>query len=105
MTVSLSRIDRVEYEYDVTVHLPDGSPGSVSALDFAVVPWRTGVDAGTAWQTFPVSSGAAVVTFAAPDATDLTGALLPPLGVGDLWLREVDGSLTRAIRADTVVVD
>lgn len=105
MTATLSRIDRIEREYDVTALLPDGTPASVSALDFAVVPYRARVDANTAWQTFPVSSGTVVITFAAPDADDLTNALLAPAGIGELWVREVDGQLTQATRVESIMVD
>lgn len=104
MTATLSRIDRIEREYDVTVLLPDGTADTVSQVDFAVLPFRQPVDADTAWQTFAVSAGTVVVTFAAPDAADLTNALLAPLGTGDLWVREVDGALTQAARVEIIVV-
>lgn len=99
----LSRIDRIEVEYNVTATLPDGTPETVTALDFAVVPPRRGVDADTVWATFPVVAGVVTVTYAAPDA-DQAGALAVPLSGADVHAREVDGPLVKAVKVERISV-
>lgn len=104
MALQLSRIDRVERQYDVTAVLPDGSPVVVTALDFALTPPRSGVTGATVWTTFPVTGGIVTVAYAAPDATDQTNALAVPLGGADAHAREVDGSLVKAVKIERITV-
>lgn len=98
--VEVSPIDRVEREYTASVILAQGSSGTVGTLTFAVVPTGGDVSSETEWKTFPVTDDAVVVTYAAPQATSETSDLkIPRLGC-DAYVKEVRGSLVKAILVD-----
>lgn len=98
----MSLIDRVEREYDVAVI--GGGSTTVGTLAFAVVRAGTKLTAETPWQDCSVVNGIVKVTYTAPLATKKTGdvAVLP--GGNNVYARELDGDLVKAVFVDQVSV-
>lgn len=104
MALTLSRIDRVERIYTVGALLPNGDPATVTAVHFAVVPPRAGVDGETDWTSFPVVDGQVAVVYTAPEADAEVGDLLVPAGGGDAHAKDVDGTFVKAVRVERISV-
>jgi hypothetical protein len=85
---TLSRIDRINRTYDVTVTLANGTAQAPATAAFALLSRRANPTATTVWTSVAVVNGAATVLLAGPDANP-TGALVVP-GDADLWLRSTD---------------
>jgi hypothetical protein len=86
---TFSSIDRKYAHFPVTATLADGSAATISGVDVALLPYRTGPDASTTWTPAVYANGIATVLLAGPDA-DPTGALALPTGGASVWARVVD---------------
>lgn len=89
MALTLSRIDRVYRDYDVTATEKDGTPAVLTGVTVALLAPRTTPTSATVWTSATYVSGTATVLLAGPDA-DPTGALVVPSGGADLWIRIAD---------------
>lgn len=103
-TRSISPIDRVEVEYDITLIDPDGIDISADVTELSFADLRPNVkpDAETVWMTFPVVDRVVTVTYTGPEAADQTSSLLVPFGGIDSWAKEVDGDLVKAVKVERV---
>ncbi len=103
MALTMSRIDRVRREYDVTATLPSGAATTVATVGVALLPPRTRPTGATTWTDVTVTSGVAPVLYAGPDASP-TGALIVPAGDADAWMRAVDGPEVITSRIERITV-
>ena len=103
MAYTLSRIDRILREYDVTATLPGGGPATLTGVDVALLPPRATPDGDTTWTAADYAAGVATVLLAGPDADD-TDALVVPSGGADLWIRVTDSPEVDAERVERLTV-
>lgn len=103
MAFTLSRIDRVYRDYDVTATLRTGGPATITGVTVALLTPRTTPTAATVWTTATYAAGVATVLLAGPDA-DPTGAVVVPSGGADLWIRVSDSPEIDAARVERISV-
>ena len=104
MALTISRIDRLYRDYNVTATLRDGSIADLNGVTVAMLPPRTTPTSATTWETVTYAAGVATVLLAGPDA-DPTGAdLVVPSGGGDLWIRVSDSPEIDAEKVERVYV-
>ena len=103
MAFSLSRIDRVYRDYEVTATTRTGGPATLTGVTVALLPPRTSPTAATTWTTATYAAGVATVLLAGPDA-DTAGALSVPVGGADLWIKVADSPEVDAERVERITV-
>lgn len=99
--VRIARISRKPVEIDVVVTLPNGSPASLTAVDFALCD-HGGPTRDTVWVAGEVNGDVASVTICGPDADDLSGALVMTKPRLELWAKPANGPTIAADYIDTV---
>lgn len=103
MAYTLSRIDRVYRDYDVTATDKDGAPAVLTGVTVALLTPRTSPTAATVWTAADYDAGTATVLLAGPDADD-TDALVVPSGGADLWIKAADSPEIDAERVERISV-
>lgn len=103
MALTLSRIDRLYRDYDVTATLRNGNPATLTGVDIALLTPRATPTATTTWTAATYSAGVATVLLAGPDA-DPTGAVVVPTAGADLWVRVADTPEVDAERVERITV-
>lgn len=89
MALTISRIDRVYRDYEVSTTLRDGTAATPSGVDIALLPPGNTPNGTTTWTATTYSAGVATVLYAGPDASP-SGALVVPAGGADVYLRVSD---------------
>lgn len=102
MAFELSRIDRVNRTYDVTVTDVNGTAEAPATVSFALLPPRSAPTSSTVWTSATVVDGSATVLLAGPDASP-TGALVVPADC-DLWIRSTDAPQIDAQKVERITV-
>lgn len=115
MAFTISRIDRLPRTYDINARNADGTPATIEAISFALVPPRAGVSNETVWVAVPVvavdpapaspsdPTHEAEVVFDGPQVSPL-GDLVVPIGGADLHQLAVDGDYRDAEFVERVTV-
>lgn len=103
MAFTLSRIDRLYRDYDVTATLRSGGPATLTGVDVALLPPRATPTVTTQWTAATYADGVATVLLAGPDATP-TGALVVPSAGADLWIRVSDSPEVDASKVERITV-
>lgn len=103
MAFTLSRIDRLYRDYDVTATLRDGGPATIDGADVALLTRGTTPTSATTWTATTYAAGVATILLAGPDA-DPTGALVVPAAGADLWIRVTDTAEVDAEKVERIYV-
>lgn len=99
MSLTLSRIDRVNHTIDVAKLFPGLT---VTGLSVALLPTRSEPTAATVWTSITYSAGTGTFLAVGPDA-DSTAAIVVP-ATADLWARATDGTQVDAAFVERITV-
>lgn len=106
MTLSMSRVERIERTYPISVIPvdPEDVADPLTEIQVALLPANVRPDGDTIWVTVTVADGEAAILWTGADAPVHVDSFIVPVGEWDPYFKDVDASEILAVKGERISV-